>query len=108
MKKSMIVFTFACMMALTGCVGIRAPFTPPVGGVTIISAPLSSELKDVQNLPKRGSASAVNVLGLVAVGDCGLNAAMTNGGIKKAHYADYDYFNLFFFFQKTTLNVYGE
>ena len=50
----------------------------------------------------------MSVLGLVAVGDCSLKAAMDEGGLKSAEYADYEYFNVLGIYQKVTLRVVGE
>ena len=92
-------------VACVGC--LRAPFRPPAGVVTVYSAPLTTEC-NVKQGSKTGSADTISILGLVAVGDCSLNEAIKNGGLKEAYYADYEYLNILGIFQKVTVNVIGE
>ena len=96
------------MMIAGICVGcVWAPFQPPTGIVTSYKAPLSTE-GNWKCGSKVGTSSAMSILGLVAVGDCSLKAAMDEGGLKSAEYADYEYFNVLGFYQKVTLRVVGE
>ena len=88
-----------------GCV--CAPFQPPAGIVSSYAAPLSTEGNWRQG-SKTGSADAICVLGIVAVGDCSLDRAIKNGNLKEAYYADYKYFNVLGIYQSVTVNVIGE
>lgn len=91
-----------------GCAGcLSAPFQPPAGAVTAYSAPLTTEC-NVKQGSKTGSAEAISILGLIAVGDCSLNAAIKEGKLKEAYYADYKYLSILGIFQKVTVNVVGE
>ncbi|MBK9383993.1 MAG: hypothetical protein IPN34_04125 [Planctomycetes bacterium] len=68
--------------------------------------------EDVEGTPvatKRGEATARSFVWLVAVGDAGLQAAATNGGLTKMHSIDVQYVSVFFglYFSRTTI-VYGE
>ena len=75
--------------------------------MTSYTAPLSTEGNWKQG-SKTGSSGAICVLGIVAVGDCSLDAAIKNGDLKEAYYADYKYFNVFGIYQSVTVNVTGE
>ena len=103
MKKLMGGMIIAGICA--GCVW--APFQPPAGLVTSYKAPLSTD-GNWKNGSKVGTSSAISVLGLVATGDCSLKAAMDEGDLKSAEYADYEYFNILGIYQKVTLRVVGE
>ena len=105
----MNIKTLAIGIGLTiGCAGcLMAPFQPPTGFVTSYRAPLSTE-GNWKSGSKTGEASSVNIIGLVAVGDCSINAAMHNGGLKTASFADYEYFNVLGLYQKATVRVTGE
>lgn len=105
MKKT---FIFLGTILLSACSTLHAPFVPPLGAVSVISAPLDIDYNNTQIGSKKGSASAVNILGLVSVGDASLKSAAANGRIKTVKAADYDYTNVLYIFQKTTLNVYGD
>ena len=107
MKKLIVGIVMAGCCA--GCIvgGPSAPFQPPIGLVTSYKAPLSTE-GNWKNGSKVGTSSAMSVLGLVAVGDCSLKAAMDEGNLKSAGYADYEYFNVLGIYQKVTLRVVGE
>ena len=82
------------------------PVAPPRGLMfTNQSAPLfnASETGSV-----KGTASAYNILFLVGWGDCSIKTAATNAGITKIKNIDYDLSNIFIFYQKFTVTVYGE
>jgi len=93
----------ACVCA--GC--LTAPFQPPPGIVSSYSAPLSTE-GNWKAGSKTGKAEAFCVLGIVAAGDCSLDAAIKNGGLKTVSYADYDYLNVLGIYQKVTVKAMGD
>ena len=96
----------AVVMALvSGC--IVAPFQPPMGAVSIVNAPLSTE-GDFSASTKCGKSTAVNILGIVSTGDCSIGAAVKSARLKKINHIDYGYLNIIGIFQKTTVYVYGE
>ncbi len=105
MKK---LFIALCALSLSACSSFQAPFVPPLGAVSVVSAPLDIDYENTKIGTKKGSASAINILGLVTIGDVSLKSATENGRIKTVSSVDYDYTNVFFIFQKITLNVYGE
>jgi hypothetical protein len=57
---------------------------------------------------KTGEASCSSILGLIAIGDCGIQAAMKAGGISKVHSADVKYMNVLGLYAKQTLIISGE
>ncbi len=72
-----------------------------------VTAPLSTE-GPIQTGTKSGEASSKSILGLVATGDCSIQAAARNGGLKKIDHVDYRYKNILGILQETTVIVYGE
>lgn len=103
MKKISVIFLLILL-----CACMRAPFVPPVGAISSVQAPLNLELDNTQTSSKKGSSSAYNILGLVSMGDLSYDTAAKNGNISIIKYADYEHINIFFLFQKITVNVYGE
>lgn len=103
MGKMLMVSLFAA--ALCGCVS--APFQPPMGFVSQVKAPLSTDGNWQVGL-KSGAADSKCVLGLCAWGDCSITAAAEAGGLKRVDYVDYDYVNIIGVWQKVTVTAYGE
>ena len=99
----------ACLM-LCGCAGwARTPVIPPVGFVyTGYKAPLDVDYDDTKISSKKGTASTINVLGLVGVGDCSARAAAEDGGITTVHNADYEMLSVLGVFSRFTTIVYGD
>lgn len=105
MKISMLATVMTSAMLFAGC--LSAPFQPPTGLVTVQKAPLSTD-GNWKTGTKKGESSSMSILGLVAVGDCSVDAAAKAGGLEKIHYADYGYKNFFGIYQSATVIVYGE
>ena len=103
MKKCLVASLFR--VALGGC--ISAPFQPPMGMISQVKAPLSTDGNWKVGL-KSGSADVQCVLGLYAWGDCSITAAAVNGGLKQVDFVDYKYDNLIGIWQRTTGTAYGE
>ena len=104
-KLCLLAAVCAASVAATGC--ISAPFTPPMGLYSEVSAPLSTE-GAIAASSKSGEASAKSFLGIVATGDCSIAAAARNGGLKKINHIDYRYKNILGIVQETTVVVYGD
>ena len=81
---------------------------PPAFLVTIQSAPVSTVFHAGPVGTRKGSSSATNILGLVALGDCGINAAIKDGNLKTISHADYSVTNILWLFNVTEVTVYGE
>lgn len=104
MKK---IFILSIFLFLTAC-GTTAPFSPPQAMLfSNFKAPLSTEFDKTEIGTKVGKASTYSFLGLISVGDAGIQEAARNGHITKVNHADYEHFN-FLVFQKTSVFVYGE
>jgi len=88
-----------------GC--LSAPFQPPTGFISNYSAPLSTE-GNLKAGSKTGKAEAVCVLGIVATGDCSLDTAIRNGGLKSVSYADYEYLNVLGIYRRVILKAIGD
>lgn len=93
------------LVALCGCAS--APFMPPVGLVSDVKAPLSTDGNWKVGM-KSGSASSQSILGLCAYGDCSITEAAKNGGLKRVDYVDYKYDNVLGIWQQVTVTAYGE
>ena len=106
MKKKALLFS--AVIGLSACAPISAPFVPPVGALSSIQAPLDLETRPIETGTKKGSSSIHTILGLLSFGDASYKAAARNGGITVIKSSDYSYFNLFFLYQQTTVNVYGD
>lgn len=99
----LMVISFIALV-LTGC----ATVTSPVNGIiyTGVEGPLTAT--EVDTYSKVGESSCVSVLGLIAVGDASIDAAMKKGGIKKIHHVDFKSMRVLGFFAKFTTIVYGQ
>lgn len=105
MKKVCLLAAASAAVLFAGC--ISAPFTPPMGLYSEVSAPLSTEgAIDIGS--KTGEATAKTILGLVATGDCSIAAAAKNGGLSTVKHVDYRYKNILGIVQETTVVVYGD
>ena len=94
----------ASALLLSACA--FTPVAPPRGIMyTNQSSPLfpASETGSV-----KGTASAHNILFLVGWGDCSIKEAASKAGITKIKNVDYDLMNVFIFYQRFTVTVYGE
>ena len=108
MKKSLL--SLAGVLLLAGC-GMTAPFKPSGGSVyDHVKAPLQLEYNSKTELgSKVGKATATSVLGLVAWGDAGLQAAADDGDIRVIRHVDYEYQSILFgVYTETTVIVYGD
>ena len=75
MKK--VLGGLALAVLFGGCV--IAPFQPPMGVVSVVKAPLSTE-GNFNASSKSGEASVVSILGIVSTGDCSIDAAAKEYG----------------------------
>lgn len=106
MNKTLIASTMGAMsLLLSGC--LCAPFEPPMGIVSVVKAPLSTE-GNWEMGSKHGESSSISILGIAAVGDCSIATAAKTGGVKKVNHVDYEYRNILGIYQKATVIVYGE
>ena len=106
---TVIVLAMACVL-LAGCAGfMQAPVVPPLGFVfTDYKAPLDADYAGANLGSKVGTASTMNILGLVALGDASVKTAAGSSGISAVQCADYEFFNVLGIYSKFTLIVYGD
>ena len=100
-----LLLVFSVALILSGCASISSPVGQGVI-VTNVYGPIAIS-GNVGNA-KVGYSKCVNILGLVAVGDASINAAMKQGEISKIHHVDNKFLSVLFFFAKHTTIVYGE
>ena len=87
-----------------GCAMVVAPVT---GGVyTDLKAPVAATSNT--GCTKVGTGECTSILGLLAIGDCSISAAMKNGNITKIHHVDHDAMSVLWIYAKYTTRVYGE
>lgn len=72
--------------------------------------PLTATGAKVDNLDelKKGTSSSNNILFLIEIGDAGIDTAAKKGNIKKISYVDVHEKNIFIFWRKVLVTVYGE
>ncbi len=106
-RKSLVALaTIMTIVSLSGC--YSTPIMPPTGLLySNIEAPASLSIAG-QNLgTRRGEASCVSVLGLIAWGDCSAKAAADAGSIAELKHLDYSYTNVLLVWQSLTTVAYG-
>ncbi len=110
MKKVLFGAVLIASLLMVGCAtNPKAPFQPTAAAIfTNTAAPLTTDFHStsVQDL-RMGQAATTNILGLFAFGNCSIEEAASNGKLSTIEYADYENFQVFGVFQKTTVKVYG-
>jgi hypothetical protein len=104
MKKRLMSLgaVLVVMSFLVGCATIY-----PVGTIfTEVKLPAEATSADAGT--KVGTSQCISVLGLIAVGDASIEAAMKNGGIKKIHHVDWDAKNILGVYGQYKTTVYGK
>ena len=87
---------------LAGC---ATPY--PMGQIyTNVTLPLDAE--NAQGSAKMGEAECTSILGLVATGDCSIEMAMKNGGIKEIDHVDWYANSILGIIGKYKVMVYGQ
>ena len=106
MKKTIGCLLLVMFLAgsFMGCAMVVAPVT---GGLyKDVKAPVTATSNTGSS--KVGTGECTSILGMLALGDCSIDAAMKNGNITKIHHVDYDAMSVFFIYAKYTTIVYGE
>ena len=98
------------MLTIQGCAIM--PSAAGVGvfytGVNTPAPALAVECSANVKPEKIGKAEATNILGLVVVGDCSIEAAMKAGQITKINHVDFRTETVLTFYAKKITIVYGE
>jgi len=103
LKKIIVVFII--MFFLGGC----AVVSSPVGDgllITNVKGPVA--VTSATSADKVGNATCLNVLGIVAAGDCSIEAAMKKGGITKVQHVDHKSNSILGIVSWFTTMVYGQ
>lgn len=89
MKKMKLAIVLIAAGMLAGCASSH-----PFGGLyTELKLPVTAT-GNSGSASKTGTAECVSILGLVATGDCSIQAAKRNGGITKVNSVDWDAKNI--------------
>lgn len=88
----------SCAVVPTGA-GIGALYTGVTEGNSVTANTFGKKV---------GQSQAINVLGVVATGDAGINTAAKNGGIKKVSHVDVKKMSVLGIFSSYTTIVYGD
>ena len=105
----LVALVVGCLLS-TGCAGIPiAPVMPPPGLlISSYTAPLDIDVDKTDIGSKRGEASSYAILGLISMGDAGIDAAARDVGIRTIKHADYKAFNVLGIYSTYTTIVYGD
>lgn len=102
MKKVVTAGVLAAAVGLGGCAT-----SMPIGGLyTNIKLPVTATSNS--SSAKMGTATCQSVLGLIAQGDCSIEAAMKNGNISKVTHMDWEANNILGIIGNYKLTVYGQ
>ncbi len=106
--KSQGTSLLAAVLVLLLFSGCAAFAVAPVSGFlyTDVQAPLTATSNS--GASKVGEAKCSSILGLVAQGDCSIDAAAKNGGITRVQHVDYKSTNILGIYATFTVFVYGE
>jgi hypothetical protein len=105
MKKLFIIAAVAATALLSSCAGtgtvcgMGGIYTDVKEGVTATSNSVGTKV---------GTASATNILGIIATGDASISTAASNGGVKKISHIDAHKKSILGIFATYEVFVYGE
>lgn len=102
LKVFVAVMALSCFV-LGGC----ATYLPFGGIYTGVKGPISAGDGPVK-FSKIGKSEAKSILGIVATGDCSIDTAARNGGIKTIKYVDWEVENILGIVGTYTTIVYGD
>ena len=104
MRKIALLLAGSSMLMLSGC--ILGPYSPGYL-YSDVTFPTSIHDNGAGNCGKKGTSQALNVLGLVGMGNAGVEAAKKEGGINVVSNVDVKYNNVLGIFATTTTQVCG-
>ena len=94
----LVVFLAGSFM---GCAMVVAPVN---GGLyTNLKAPVTATSNT--GSAKVGTGECTSILGMIAMGDCSISAAMKDGNIMKIHHVDHDAMSFLWLIAKYTVRV---
>ena len=106
MKHVLIGLALVGLLFNVGCAVVASP----LGAMLYmdVTGPLSATSNAAPANMKVGEAEAQGILGLVATGDCSIEAAAKDGGIKKIHHVDHQSTNILGIIATFKTIVYGQ
>ena len=106
--KNLTVLALILFSALASS-GCALYSTPLVGGIyTNVKSPSSIVVVATGPGTKTGRSECVSYLGLVAKGDCGIEAAMKNGGIGSITHIDHEFYTVLGIYSTYTTVITGD
>lgn len=105
-KLLSLVLLVGAGMLFSGCVSVSSPTSGLFYTGTKSALMTTGETLD-ESKKKVGEATCKAILG-VAVGDCSIETAAKNGGIKKIHHVDSESFNVLWLYGEYKVIVTGE
>ena len=101
-KNSVLVTIIASSVLLSGCAA-----NYPIGAAfTDINLPVQATNED-GTASKQGRSSCVSYVAMVATGDCSIEAAKRDGGIREVHHMDWKVNSMLGIISHYELTVYG-
>ena len=100
MRKIKNIISLAAILVITSC--------SPFQGALYTDVTIPNQVGYTAEGSKTGTATCIVILGLVATGDCGIEAAAKNGGITDVSTVDSQLTSILFFYAKHTTVVKGE
>lgn len=106
--KKVAIPIFLLAIILTGCSTAIMPQPMLYADYNTAVLRLQAPVGETLSVSKVGEAQAINVLGIIAIGDASVKTAMGQAGITKIHHADMHVHSLLWLFSEIKLKVYGE
>jgi hypothetical protein len=104
MKKTLLILSL--LLLASACARTQSGVS--AGLISSWKDTISGSVNNSVELKKQGEACAVNVLGIVAVGDSSIEAAKKSGPVEKVAFADTTYLNILGIYQQGCTVVKGE
>ncbi len=105
MKRFILTLVLVSSVLFSGCAAVgMAPVTGFI--YTDVKAPVTATNNSKGN--KKGEAVCTSILGIVAIGDCSIDAAAKNGNITKINTVDYNTKNILGIYATVTVIVTGD
>ncbi len=103
------IITYAALALVSAVLlGGCAPAASPVLGLVYTDAQWPQGATSAVGSAKVGRGECTSILGLVAIGDCSIQAAAHNARITKIQHVDYHTTSILFVYGKIEVSVYGE
>jgi len=102
-KTLSISLALLCVLAVSGC----ATSFPQGAFFTDLNLPMQAT-PDLGGATKVGTAKCISILGLIATGDCSIEAAGKSAGITKVNHVDWQAHNILGIYGEYQVKVFGK